>query len=306
MLTPRALRPGDRIAVVSPASPFDRATFDQGLGEIRALGFEPVYDESVFARRAYVSGAPELRADAIRRAWRDDRVAALIAVRGGYGSAQLLPLLDPEEARRAAKPFIGYSDMTALLMFLTLRCGVVSFHGPMLDRRLSAGADGYDRETFCRALSTASPMGALTAPGLVTLRRGEASGMLLGGTMALLLASLGTPFAFDPPAGYVLFLDEVGERPYRLDRQLTQFRQAGLLDRASAIVVGELPRCDEPSGITGRQVMADLLSSFHGPVLFGFPSGHTVGPTMTLPFGVRCRVVAGDEPSLIIEEAAVR
>ncbi len=306
MLTPRALRPGDRIAVVSPASPFDRAVFDEGVAEIRALGFQPVYDESVFARTAYVSGPPALRADAIGRAWRDESIAALVAVRGGYGSAQVLPLLDPDEARRACKPLIGYSDITALLMFLTLRCGVVSFHGPMLDRRLSRGADGYDRDTFCRALSTPAPMGALSAPGLVALRRGEASGMLLGGTMALLLASLGTPFAFDPPAGYVLFLDEVGERPYRLDRQLTQFRQAGLLARAAAVVIGELPRCDEPSGITGKDVMAEMLSSFNGPVLFGFPSGHTAGPAMTLPFGVRCRVVADDRPQLIIEEAAVR
>jgi muramoyltetrapeptide carboxypeptidase len=175
----------------------------------------------------------------------------------------------------------------------------------MLDRRLSRGPAGYDRATFAAALSTPEPMGPLTAPGLVTLRQGEASGLLVGGTMTQLLSSLGTPFAFDPPPGYVLFFDEVGERPYRLDRQVTQLRQAGLLDRASAVVMGELPRCDEPDGITARDAMADVFSTFSGPVLFGFPSGHTVGPTMTLPFGVRCRVVAGEAPRLVIEEAAV-
>jgi muramoyltetrapeptide carboxypeptidase len=306
MLKPRALRPGSRLAIVSPASPFDRADFDRGVAEIKSLGFEPIYDESVFARRAYVSGPPELRADAIRAVWRDDSIAGLIAARGGYGSAQVLPLLDCDEARRACKPFIGYSDITSLLMFLTLGCGMVSFHGPMIDRRLSRGAAGYDRASFLRALSSADPVGELSAPTVETVRPGEAAGMLLGGTLTQLLASLGTPFAFAPPQGYVLFLDEVGERPYKLDRQVTQLRLAGLLAKASAVVIGELPNCDEPSGeLKGRAVMADLLADFPGPVLIGFPSGHTIGPTMTLPFGVTCRVVAGDRPRLVIQESAV-
>jgi len=150
------------------------------------------------------------------------------------------------------------------------------------------------------------PMGELTTPGLETVRDGDARGVLLGGTLTQLLASLGTPFAFTPPPGYVLFLDEVGERPYRLDRMVTQLKQAGLLTRASAVVIGELPRCDEPSGDpTARVVMADLFADFPGPVLIGFPSGHTVSPAMTLPFGVRCRVVGGSGPRVVIEEAAV-
>jgi muramoyltetrapeptide carboxypeptidase len=149
-------------------------------------------------------------------------------------------------------------------------------------------------------------MGELSAPALESLRPGEAGGILVGGTLTQLLASLATPFAFDPPEGHVLFLDEVGERPYRLDRMITQWRQAGLLARASAVVIGELPKCDEPSGEpSARAVMADLFQDFSGPVLFGFPSGHTAGPATTLPFGVRCRVVGGSTPRLVIEEAAV-
>jgi muramoyltetrapeptide carboxypeptidase len=129
----------------------------------------------------------------------------------------------------------------------------------------------------------------------------------LGGTLTQLVASLGTPFAFAPPQGYVLFLDEVGERPYRLDRMVTQLAQAGLLARASAVVIGELPRCDEPSGDpTARAAVADLFAHFPGPVLIGFPSGHTVGAAMTLPFGVTARVVAGLRPRLVIEESAVQ
>ncbi len=307
MVKPRALRPGDRVALVAPASPFSREDFDRGVAELRTLGFEPTYDDSVFARQAYVAGPPELRARALRKAWADPNVAALVGVRGGYGSAQLLPLLERDELLASPKAFVGYSDLTALLAFLTTGCSIVAFHGPMLERRLARGDAGYDRRSFLDALCRAEPLGELAAPTLETVRQGDAAGMLLGGTLTQLLASLGTQYAFDPPPGYVLFLDEVGERPYRLDRMVTQLRQTGLLAQASAVVVGELPRCDEPSGeLSGRAVMADLLRDFPGPVLIGFPSGHTTGPAVTLPLGVRCRVVAGPTPRLVIEEAAVQ
>ena len=130
--------------------------------------------------------------------------------------------------------------------------------------------------------------------------------MLLGGTLTQLMASLGTPFAFAPPDGYVLFLDEVGERPFRIDRLLMQLRLSGLLGRASAVIFGEMPRCDEPDGNPAvRAVIGEVMAGFHGPVLFGLPSGHTDGATLTLPFGVRARVIADARPRLIVEEAAV-
>jgi muramoyltetrapeptide carboxypeptidase len=183
---------------------------------------------------------------------------------------------------------------------------MVAFHGPMLAGRLGRGADGYDDRSFLAALTRSEPIGELCAPGLEAIRGGDAAGPLYGGTITQLLSSLGTPFAFSPPAGCVLFLDEVGERPYRLDRMVTQLRQSGVLARACAIVIGELPNCDEPSGDpAARAVMAELFADFPGPVLIGFPSGHTIGPAMTLPLGVMCRVVAGAAPRLIIEEPAV-
>jgi muramoyltetrapeptide carboxypeptidase len=306
MQKPRALVPGDRLAVVAPASAFERDEFDAGIAEIQRIGFVPVFDETVFARRRYLAGDAATRAAAIHRAWADPTIAGVIAVRGGYGSAQVLPLLDAAQARATGKAFIGYSDITAILSFLTLQCGIVSFHGPMLAGRLGKGEAGYDLASFEKALCYAAPMGELDPPALESLREGEAEGMLVGGTLTQVLASLGTPYAFNPPAGYVLFLDEVAERPYRLDRMVTQLRQAGLLARAAAVVIGELPRCDEPSGEpTGRTVMADLFADFPGPVLFGFPSGHTTGPAMTLPFGVTARVIASANPRLVIEEAAV-
>jgi muramoyltetrapeptide carboxypeptidase len=307
MLKPKRLRSGDRIAIVAPASSFLREEFDKGVAEIERLGFEPVFEESVFAQHGgYLSGEGKARAQAFLEAWRDPSVRALIAVRGGYGSVHLLPFLEKEDLRQTPKAFVGYSDLTTVLTYLTGRCGIVSFHGPMLDRRLGGGIDAYDRDSFIRALTSAEPLGELGGPRLETFRKGEAAGPLMGGTLVQLIASLGTPYAFDPPEGYVLFLEDVGERPFRLDRMVTQLRLAGVLERASAIVLGEFVDCDEPRGEpSAKGVLADLLNDFNGPVVHGFPSGHTRGALVTLPFGVRARVVANGNPRVIIEEAGV-
>ena len=303
---PRALRSGDRLAIVAPASPFDRGEFDAGIEEVRRLGFEPVFDERVFARRGFVAGDPGLRAQVLREALADPSIAGVLCVRGGYGSVQVLPLLDAAQVAAARKPIVGYSDLTSLLVFVTGQAGLVAFHGPTVAGRLGRGERGYDRATFLAALSGAAPIGEVGGSALSTVRPGEAAGPLFGGTLTQLLASLATPFAFDPPPGYVLFLDEVNERPYRLDRMLVQLRLAGLLARASAVVFGELPGCDEPGGSpTAADVVRDVLGDFRGPVAMGLPSGHTNGRALTLPLGVTCTVRASTEAHLVIEEAAV-
>ena len=291
--------------MVAPASPFREADLEAGVAELARLGFEAVHDERLLARQRFVAGEATLRAAAIQDAWRDPSIAALLAMRGGYGSAHLLPLLDPAIMRQAAKVFVGYSDVTALLTF-HLHHGVVCFHGPMIERRLAAGETGYDRDSFLGAVTRAEPIGRLTPPGLDVLRHGEASGTLVGGTLTQLTASLGTPFAFECPDAAVLFVEDVAERPFRIHRMLTQLAQAGQLGRAAALVFGEFPGCDEPGGGHPiRDVLTEFVHDFHGPVLFGFPSGHTVGPTWTLPLGVSVRVETGPEPALTIEEAAV-
>ena len=306
MRKPRALRPGDRIAIVAPASPFSRPEFDAGVDELRRIGFDPVYSDDVFARDGYTAGPPEVRANALRSAWRDPSIAAIVAARGGYGSVQLLPLLDARDVAGAPKAFIGYSDNTSLMTWLLQACGVVAFHGPMIEKRFSKGPEGYDPDTFERCLCRTEPAGEIAHPGMETIVSGEAAGTLVGGTLTQLAASLGTPFAFSPPPGCVLFVDEVAERPYRIDRMLTQLRLAGVLSRVSAIVFNELPGCDEPGGSPeAKATVRSVLEGFPGPVVFGLPSGHTIGPTFTLPLGVRARVVAGPRPVVSIEEAAV-
>jgi muramoyltetrapeptide carboxypeptidase len=306
MRKPRALRPGDRVAVVAPASSCAREAFDAGIAELRSLGFEPVYEESVFDRHAgYLAGTAQTRAAAFRAAWTDPSIAALFAARGGYGSVHLLPLLE-DLPMSPPKAFVGYSDTTSLHSWLTLQRGVGTFHGPMLEARLARGDAGYDRDTFQRCLCRAEPVGAIASPQLEALRPGEAAGVLVGGTLTQLAASLGTPYAFDPPDGCVLFLEDVAERPYRIDRLFTQLRLAGVIGRASALVFGEMTRCEEPGGNPAiRDVLLELTQGFGGPVLFGLPSGHTTGATLTLPLGTRTQVLAGPAPALVVEEAAV-
>jgi muramoyltetrapeptide carboxypeptidase len=303
---PAALKPGDRVAVVSPSSPFTREEFDAGVAEIARLGYVPVYDDSVFARDGtYLSGSPALRADAFMRYWADPGVAALIAVRGGYGSVQLLPLLDRDHLAANPKLFIAYSDNTSILSFLTCQCGMTALHGPMLDRRLSRGAAGYDESSFVALLQGGRSL-QMAPDGLLVLRDGDASGRLFGGTLTQLVASLGTPYAFDPPPGCILFLEDVNERPYKLDRMLTQLALGGILSRAVALVFGEMRGCEEPGHeVTARDVIQRLTPDFAGPILLGFPSGHTAGPCWTLPLGVRVRVSTSPHPSLVVEESPV-
>ncbi len=306
LLRPQALESGDSVSVVAPASPFGRPEFDAGLAELRRLEFHPLFEESVFERHHFVAGQAESRARAFESAWTNPRVKGIIGARGGYGSVQILPHLNPARLRSAPRVFVGYSDVTALLSYLTTRCGIVAFHGPMVAGRLSKGEAGYDRLSFLRAVMNREPLGELAAPALEALKDGEAAGLLYGGNLTQLAASLGTPFAFDPPNGCVLLIEDVNERPYRLDRLMTQLIQAGVLARAAAIVFGEMPECDEPDGsVTGKAVLAGLTAGFPGPVLFGLPTGHTRGAALTVPLGVRARVIGRPGPMVVIEEPAV-
>jgi muramoyltetrapeptide carboxypeptidase len=306
VIKPRALREGDRIALVSPASPFSREEFDKGAAELRRLGYTPVYHESVFDRSTFTSGPAELRAAAFVRAWSDPSIAALIAVRGGYGSVHLLPELNGWTPQETPKLFIAYSDNTSLLSWLTCQCGITALHGPMIEGRFARGAEGYDEASFSR-LARGEGVGFVMEPDtLSVLCEGDARGPLHGGTLTQLTASLGTPYAFAPPDGCVLFIEDVNERPFRIDRMLTQLRLSGILARARGLVFGEMRGCDEPNGgPTARDTIRACLEDLDVPMLFGFPSGHTTGPCWTLPLGVRVHMRTSPRAGLVIEESPV-
>jgi muramoyltetrapeptide carboxypeptidase len=305
VIRPRALGPGDRIAIVAPASGCAREELDRGAAELTRLGFEPVYTDAVLERGPFTAGPRERRAADFMRAWTDPSVAALVALRGGYGSVHLLPLLERAEIVRSPKLFIGYSDTTSLLTWLTSACGIAALHGPMVEGRLARGPSGYDERSFLAMLQGVA--GTWLAPdGLAVLRAGEATGRMFGGTLTQITASLGTPYALEPDPDGILFIEDVNERPYKLDRMLTQLRQGGLFGRARALVFGEMRGCDEPDGtITARETIEACTADFDGPVLYGFPSGHTAGPCWTLPLGVRVRVVTSPQPGIVVEESPV-
>ena len=302
----RPVEPGGRIALVAPASPFERAEFDAGVAELGRLGFDPVFDDSIFAREPIVAGPAERRAEALITALSRPDVDAVLAVRGGYGSAEVLPWLAASPIAGARRALVGYSDITALHAYLNCHVGVTSVHGAMIDGRLSKGPASYDPTSFKACLGR-RPLGEMTAPALDVVRAGEATAPLFGGTLTQIGASLGTPYAFDPPAPYVLFIEDVGERPYRLRRILTQLAQSGRLSGAVAVVAGEMDRCVEPGGATtAKDVIAEFFRAFPGPVLFGFPSGHTTRPSLSVPLGVEVQVVgpARGRPVVVFREAA--
>lgn len=306
MIRLRRLKAGDRVAFVAPASGASRGEVDTAAAGLTPFGLRASYDDSVFAKERFTAGSPAARAEAIHKALLDPDVGGLIAIRGGYGSAQLLPLLDIKLLQSARKPLIGYSDITTLL-WLYVQNGLTAIHGPMADRRLSKGAEGFDADSFRRVVMSEEPAGELCPPQLEPMHAGTATGVLVGGTLTQLMASLGTPWAFQPPEGAILFLEDVGERPYRIHRLLTQGAQAGVFTHARAIVFGEFPGCDEPGGEPAiRDVLRDFTADLRIPVLFNFPSGHTAGATWTLPFGVRAEVVAGPAPVVRILESAVQ
>lgn len=306
ILRAHALRQGDRVALLTLASGARQDDVNRGADQLRALSFEPVVGQVRSDAAPYVAGAAAFRADQVHDALRDPAIAAIVATRGGYGSAQLLPYLDLPLVRTSRKLLVGYSDITALLEAWTGHAGVTSVHGPMAEGRLAHGPEAYDLEGFLRVVMDPRPFGVVSTPTATVLAPGEAHGVLRGGTLTQLCALAGTPWAFTACEPIVLFLDEVNERPYRIDRLLWQLQHSGALASVVGIVVNELPGCDEPGGrITGFDAVRYGLAGFEGPIVAGVPSGHTAGAMLTLPFGVRCSLAAGPDVQFSIDEAAV-
>ncbi len=305
---PRALRPGGRVALLTLASPAQAADVESAADELRVLGFEPIVMPPAAGPSApYVSGSGAARAAQLQAVLADDRIGAVIASRGGYGSAQLLPFLDLDAVRLSRTLLVGYSDVTALLDVVTGHAGLVSIHGPMAEGRLARGAEAYQREAFLRTVCEPEPPGVVATPAAAVLQPGDAQGVLRGGTLTQVAALLGTPWAFNAREPTILFLDDVNERPYRIDRLLWQLRQAGVFTHVTGVVFNELPGCDEPGGsVCAHDAVRHALHGFAGPVVTGVPSGHTAGAMLTLPFGVRATLHASGGVRLSIDEAAVQ
>jgi muramoyltetrapeptide carboxypeptidase len=284
-----------RLAVVAPASNADSEKVRRGVERLRALGHTVTLMPHVLTQAwPYFAATAEQRLADLHAAFADPEIDAVICIRGGYGSNYLLEGLDLELLRSNAKPFIGYSDHTAIATWMLDQAGVPVLHGPMVAADFSRG-DGVDLLSFAAALGgEAYRLGSES--GLRALQPGSARGVLYGGCLSLLTASLGTRFAAQTE-GKLLFLEDLGEKPYQIDRMLRQMKLAGKLEDVKGILFGEMLECASaaaPADLTERVILT-VLEWFPGPIAYGLRSGHVSRSNVTLPFGVEAELVVDGE-----------
>lgn len=290
-IKPPALRPGDAIRVLSLASPVKAEPLRKGCEELARLGFAAKADDAtVLARESYFAGPARCRRAALERALAEAETRAIFCSRGGYGSNYLVDELQVSGGH--AKILLGSSDITSLQVFLWQKFGWVTFYGPMVASNFDHGAGaahGYDRESLLRALTETGRGWTLDLQG-ESLVAGEAEGVLLGGCLTLIEASLGTPWELDT-AGAVLVLEDRGMKPYQVDRALMHLQQAGKFDGIAGIVMGDFPDCQVAEGDeTARDVARRILEPLNLPLAWGAPIGHTERAALTVPLGIRARL----------------
>jgi muramoyltetrapeptide carboxypeptidase len=290
IIRPPALGPGAKIGLIAPASSFPREGFMAGCQRLRQMGYEPVYSERIFDRDLYFAGTAERRTREFQELWQRPDIAALVCVRGGYGSNYLLDQLDFNQLAARPKALIGCSDITSLLTAIHDRTGLVIFHGPMVAKDIAGGT--FDPLSWNNALAGAVEWNVPT-DGVEVLRPGSARGKLYGGCLSMLAASLGTPFEIKTE-NTILFIEDIGEKPFRIDRMLVQLRLAGKLKGVRGFVFGEMLDCLPPPGetYTLQQVIMRVLGPLNVPVIYGLKSGHVTGGNITLPLGVQAELAA--------------
>jgi muramoyltetrapeptide carboxypeptidase len=290
-IMPQPLSPGNCVGIAAPASHIPRGNEEflhRGAELVREMGFEVRYSPSLLKRKhLYMAGTDEERARELMEMFLDPEVKAILCARGGYGTQRIIPYLDADLIRSHPKPLVGCSDITVLLIYLLQRSCVVPFHGPnVATRQFVEGA-----AEMAHALKGAliAPLAAAEVTCSV-LREGEAQGEIIGGCLSCLVTTLGAPYEPDLQ-GKILFVEDVDEAPYKIDRMLTHLKSAGKFQGVEGIVFGQMPGCDTEKSLL-HEVILDALEDIKGPILFGFPSGHGVR-NITIPLGVPVRIHEG-------------
>jgi len=294
-IKPPALRPGDTVGIVAPGSPIKRDLLLAGCEGLRRLGYKPLYNDSILDRDLYFAGSVTRRARELEEMFERDDVRAIICARGGYGTNYLLEELDLAQLKRHPKIFVGYSDVTTLLTWFTNAAGLVTFHGPMVTKDLAV-PQGLHLASWNAALTAASAWELSFPPGseVKVLLEGSAEGILYGGCLSMLAASLGTPFEIDT-RDTILFMEDVAAKPFQVDRMLMQLKLAGKLETVRGIVFGEMLDCAQPGveqDYTLEEVVTRVLRDLNIPIAYGLRSGHVTRENITLPLGVRCSLEA--------------
>lgn len=306
MLKPAAVAPDARVAVIAPASSSKPERLARGIEALRARGYDAEFGKYAQGRQApYFSGTAEERLADLHAAFADPEIKAVFCSRGGYGSNYLLEDIDLDLIRDNPKPFFGYSDMTAVQTWLLDQLDLIAFHGPMVAADFAVD-DGVHDTSFDAALD-GDAVTAGTGEGLRILKPGRAQGVMYGGCLSILTASLGTRFA-PQTEGKLLFLEDVGTKPYQIDRMLRQMVLAGKFDGVSGFIFGEMLECASPGASPDllEQVILRVLDWFDGPIAIGLRSGHVSRGNVTLPFGIEAELILEDEPVLQYLEPAVQ
>jgi muramoyltetrapeptide carboxypeptidase len=311
---PRALRRGDTLGLIAPSgSTKDRGAAARGIAALEAMGFSVRAGRSCLAERyGYLAADDELRAQDINEFFADPAIDGIVCFKGGYGTPRILDRIDYAIVRENPKAFIGYSDITALHLAFARYAGFPTYHGLMAMSMLG-GADDFSVEAWLGCVLAEGPLGTLAyppasadslAPRPEALVGGQARGILMGGNLSLVAALAGTPYALEPE-GTILFLEDVGEEPYRIDRMLTNLRLSGVFERCAGVLLGGWTNCepeDPERSLSLRKVFEDVIAPSGKPLLMGFPAGHCV-PTLCLPLGVEAALDA-DAGTLTMLEAA--
>ncbi len=303
-IKPPALRAGDTIGIIAPASNIKRELLESGSEALRKLGYKTLHCPSILEQDLYFAGTVARRVRELEEMLARDDVRAVICARGGYGANYLLKEVDPEAIRKHPKIFMGYSDVTTLLTYFLDSAGLVTFQGPMVTKDFSH-PDGVDCASFDAAVSGTQDWNIQTGPEVKALVEGQAEGILYGGCLSMLVASLGTPYEVRT-SGTILFLEDVATKPYQIDRMLMHLKLAGKLDEVRGIIFGEMVDCvqTQNQGYSLKEVILRVVGNLGVPVAYGLRSGHVTRGNITLPLGVNAALDVGEEVSIRILEPA--
>jgi len=284
-LVPARLKQGDTIGIVAPAGPFNTDKFYRGLEVLESMGFRTSVSDDLFIKKGYLAGPDAHRAELVNKFFADNKIKAIVCARGGFGSLRILPLLDYEAIQKNPKIFVGFSDISALLSVLYTKCGLVTFHGPMVTTL--GDATQKTRDDMFLALTSEKNLEIRPIKG-ITIKPGKASGPVAGGNLTTLCHLIGTPF--EPNfKGHILLLEDKGEASYRIDRLLTQMKIAGYLKGLAGLVLGSFEDC----GIIDEifRIVDNIFKDDSIPILAGFDAGHG-NNNSTIPMGLKATLDA--------------
>jgi len=297
-IRPPRLKPGDTIGIVAPAGPFDPKKFRKGKAVLESMGFQTFFDEGIFQKHGFLAGTDSQRSDQINRLFADPSVQAIVCARGGYGSMRILPFLDFETIQTHPKIFLGFSDVSALLSVLYDQCGLITFHGPLVTTL--AKATEKTIIAMKRALASDAPLELSPEDGQV-IKPGVCSGRVTGGNLTTLCHLVGTPYAPNF-RGKILFFEDVGEMPYRIDRMLTQMKMAGCFKEIAGLILGTFKECGQLNEIVG--IFNNIFEDANIPILTGFDMGHGEH-NLIIPMGLGATLDTGKKRLLFHEPATV-